>query len=128
MVSGLLDTNIIVDLLRGHEIAKAWIAKQQDLALSRAVWLEALEGPQDYQTQRLTLNLLNEFELVEFTVSDFDWATRQLTRLHLSTNVDAFDCLIAAPSYRLQLPLYTRNMKHLSPLLGALAQEPYQVS
>jgi hypothetical protein len=31
----------------------------------------------------------------------------------------------SAPSYRLQLPLYTRNLKHFAPLLGKLAQEPY---
>ena len=35
------------------------------------------------------------------------------------------DLLIAAPSQRLQLPLYTHNLKHLSPLLGTLAQKPY---
>jgi hypothetical protein len=31
----------------------------------------------------------------------------------------------SAPSYRLQLPLYTRNLKHFAPLLGKLAREPY---
>jgi hypothetical protein len=32
---------------------------------------------------------------------------------------------IAAPSYRLQVPLYTRSLKHFAPLLGRLAQQPY---
>jgi predicted nucleic acid-binding protein len=89
------------------------------------VWLEVIEGARDSTGLRLALELLNEFGLVEFTVSDFDWATQQLIRYRLSHNVDAFDCLIAAPSYRLQLPLYTRNVKHLAPLLGVLAQQPY---
>lgn len=40
-------------------------------------------------------------------------------------NVDAFDCLVAALSFRLQLPLYTRNLKYFAPLLGHLAQQPY---
>lgn len=34
-------------------------------------------------------------------------------------------CLIAAPSARLKIPLFTRNLKHLVPLLDALAVEPY---
>jgi predicted nucleic acid-binding protein len=126
MVKALLDTNIIVDLLRKHPIAEQWLMEQRDLAVSRSVWLEVLQGVEDSAEQRRAITLLNDFELVELTVSDFDWATRQLTRYHLSHNVDAFDCLIAAPSYRLQLPLYTRNLKHFTTLLGKLAQQPYQ--
>jgi predicted nucleic acid-binding protein len=125
MIKALLDTNIIVDLLRGYTPAQLWIAKQTDLALTRVVWLEAIEGALDANELRLTINLLNEFDLVEQTISDFDWATRQLIRYRLSHQIDAFDCLIAAPSYRLQLTLYTRNLKHFAPLLGNLAQQPY---
>jgi predicted nucleic acid-binding protein len=43
----------------------------------------------------------------------------------LSHGVGIMDCLIASVSYRLQVPLYTRNLKHFTPLLGALAQTPY---
>jgi predicted nucleic acid-binding protein len=125
MINALLDTNIIVDLLRGYTPAQQWIAKQTDLALSRVVWLEAIEGALNANEVRLIVNLLNEFELVEQTISDFDWATRQLIRYRLSHQIDAFDCLIAAPSYRLQLPLYTRNLKHFTPLLGRLVEQPY---
>lgn len=125
MVTGLLDANIIVDLLREHEPARPWVAGQGSLGVTRAVWLEIIEGARDSLGLRRALALLNEFDLVEFTLSDFDWATQQLIRYRLSHNVDAFDCLIAAPSYRLQLPLYTRNFKHFAPLLGALAQAPY---
>lgn len=35
------------------------------------------------------------------------------------------DCLIAAPAQRLGVPLYTRNLKHFSPLLGDLAVMAY---
>lgn len=125
MVTGLLDSNIVVDLLREREVARAWVAEQGRLGITRAVWLEVIEGARDSVGLRRALALLNEFELVEFTVSDFDWATQQIIRYRLSHNVDAFDCLIAAPSYRLQLPLYTRNVKHFVPLLGKLAQAPY---
>ncbi len=125
MATCLLDTNILVDLYRGYEAARTWIATLSAPGITRAAVLEVLEGVEDSQSLRQTLSLLDDFELVELTVSDFDWATRQLTMYRLSHNVDAFDCLIAATSYRLQLPLYTRNLKHYTPLLGALAQEPY---
>ena len=43
----------------------------------------------------------------------------------LRFGVGVLDCLIAAPAFRLQLPLYTHNLKHFTPLLGDLAQKPY---
>jgi len=125
MVDCLLDTNIIVDLLRGHKPAQEWIATQQQPGISRAVWLEVLQGAQDGKAQRLIIKLLNEFDLVEFALSDFEGATKQLIRHNLSNSVHAFDCLIAAPCQRLQLPLYTQNLKHFVPLLGGLAQKAY---
>ena len=125
MVVALLDTNVVVDLLNDYPPAIQWFSVQSDLALTRSVWLEVIEGVENKIEMQQTTAFLDRFGLVELTVSDFDWATRQLIKYRLSHNIDAFDCLIAAPSYRLQLPLYTRNLKHFAPLLGKLAQEPY---
>jgi predicted nucleic acid-binding protein len=125
MVKALLDTSIVVDFSREYAPAENWLKSERDLGITRAVWLEVIEGTETALELQTALTLLNDFDLVEFTVSDFDWATRQLSRLRLSHGVDAFDCLIAAPSYRLQLPLYTHNLKHFSPLLGKLAIAPY---
>lgn len=125
MVKALIDTNVLVDVLRKYAPAETWLQSQSDLAVSRTSWLELMEGSTSKSEQQRAITLLNDFAIVELTVSDFDWATQQLVRYRLINGVDAFDCLIAAPSYRLQLPLYTRNLKHFAPLLGKLAQEPY---
>ena len=125
MAAALLDTNIVIDLLNGYPPAIQWLLSQNDLALTRSVWLEVIEGVENTIEMQQTTVFLDRFGLVELTVSDFDWATQQLIKYRLSHNVDAFDCLIAAPSYRLGLPLYTRNLKHFAPLLGKLAQERY---
>ena len=61
-------------------------------------------------------------------MEDLNWAMQQLRQYRLSHNVGILDCLIAAPAHRLQIPLYTRNLKHLEPLLGTLAQQPTEVS
>ena len=121
----LLDSNIVVDLLRKHQPAEVWLKTQFNLGVTRSVWLETLEGAENLAEQQRVMTLLNDFELIELTVSDLEWATRQLIKYRLSHNIDAFDCLIAAPAFRLQLPLYTRNLKHFTPLLGSLAQQPY---
>lgn len=125
MVNGLVDTSIIVDLLRGYQPAQNWYQAQIDLGVSRAVWLEILEGTQNRSDQRSTLKLLRRFQLEEIITDDLVWATDKLLIFGLSHNIDAFDCLIAAVSQRLSITLYIRNLKHFTPLLGKLAQSPY---
>ena len=51
---------------------------------------------------------------------------QQMERYRLSHGVGINDSLIAAVSYRLQVPLYTHNLKHMRVLLGdTLPQKPY---
>ncbi len=125
MVAGFLDTSIVVDLLRQHSPATTWLAQQGQLGITRIVWLEVIDGAQTRQKQDESVKLLRRFEPVELTPSDHIWATEQLLRLRLNYQLDSFDCLIASASYRLQIPLYTTNLKHFTPLLGKLAQLPY---
>lgn len=42
MVAALIDTAVVVDLLRGYEVAQTWFLTQRDLGVCRAVWFEAL--------------------------------------------------------------------------------------
>lgn len=125
MAVALIDTSIVVDFLRGYPAAQAWFLTQNDLGVSRAVYLEIIEGAENRRDQATALKLLRRFELIELTTPDVVWATTQLITFNLSHNIDAFDCLIASVNYRLQLPLYTRNLKHFVPVLGNLVRRPY---
>ncbi len=125
MVTSLLDTAILVDLIRKYPPAVAWIAAQSDVGVSSAVWLELLQGAQDKADQQKALRLLSSFEQVAILQTDCDWAIANLVKYSLGYNVGALDCLIASANHRLQVPLYTRNLRHLTPLLGSLAQSPY---
>lgn len=124
MVDALLDSSILVDLLRKLTRAEQWLVGQTNLGISRGVWLEVLDGVLNKVEQQRTIRLLRDFELVEMTTTDMDWATKMLLHYRLSHGVGMMDCLIAAPAYRLQLPLFTQNLKHFAPLLGPLAQKP----
>jgi predicted nucleic acid-binding protein len=59
------------------------------------------------------------------TASDQAWAMQQFKRFQFSHHIGANDCLIASAAYRLQVPLYTHNLKDMTPLIGSLAVEPY---
>ncbi len=82
-------------------------------------------GAWDKHEQTDIRKLLNQFDLFYLTQTDQYWAIQQATAYGLSHGVDALDCQIASVSQRLQIPLYTRNLKHFAPLLGVLAQKPY---
>lgn len=125
MVDALVDTSVIVDLLRGYPPAQSWFLTQSNIGVCRVVWLEIIEGAPNGSALRHALKLLKRLPLEEIIPADMIWATERLISINLSHNVDAFDCMIAAVNYRLQVPLYTQNIKHFAPLIGTLALRPY---
>lgn len=126
MVAALVDTSVVIDILRSHQPAIAWLYAQIGVTgVTRFVWHEVIEGCSDKQKQHAAIRVLDKFQLTPVTNDDVEWATVALLQHYLKLNADASDCLIAATAHRLQVPLYTRNLKHFGPLLGALAQQPY---
>lgn len=125
MVDALLDTVIVVDLLRGYPAAVEWLSRQGRLGVTTIVWAEILDGAGTKKAQTDALELLRSLERFETLPEDFDRAFDQALPPRLSHGVGMLDALIAAVAARLQLPLYTRNRKHFEILLGSLAREPY---
>jgi predicted nucleic acid-binding protein len=125
VVTGLLDSAVIVDLLRRYAPAENWLSRQAQLGVTSIVWLEIIQGAENSTEQRRALRLLRRFEQIDPLPEDFRWAIERAIRFRLTYNIGAIDCLIAATSQRLQVPLYTTNLKHFVPLLGSLAQKPY---
>jgi len=126
VVSALLDTSIIIDLIRGYPDAYKWLqSSDKKFGVTRFVWLEVVQGAPNKQKQKAAITLLSDFELISTTEADVKWALESLMKVNLRHNVDAMDCLIAAPAQRLQKRLFTRNLKHFKPLLGELAVSPY---
>ena len=125
--TALIETSVIVDLLRNYQPAIAWYQTQSAgiLAISPIIWMEAIEGAPTKARRLQAASLLKQFALIYVTQTDLDWAMEMQMRYELSHGVGMMDCLIASVSHRLQLPLYTHNLKHFAPLLGNLAQKPY---
>ncbi|MFL6258500.1 MAG: PIN domain-containing protein [Thermoanaerobaculia bacterium] len=124
-MTGLLDTAVLVDLLRTYPPASAWLASQDRLGVSPIVWLEIIDGAENARAQTRAVELLRHFDKVEILPADFDWAIRQALRFRLSHNVDMMDSLIASTAQRLGVPLFTPNLKHFQPMIGTLAKKPY---
>jgi predicted nucleic acid-binding protein len=124
MVTGITDTSVLVDVIRNHPPAVAWLQWQQTLAITPLIYMELVGGAYDRVRQQRAIKMLSDFEMVYLTTEDQQWAMQQVGYI-LSHGIGMVDCLIASVSHRLQIPLYTRNLKHFTPLLGNLAQMPY---
>src|SRR5689334_18115485 len=111
MTVGIVDTNILIELYRNFPAAKAWITAQNDLAISSVTWLEFMEGARGKAGQVRCLQIVAPFDCAYLSEADQQWAMAQLLRYRLSYGVSFKDCLIASAAHRLQVPLYTQNVK-----------------
>jgi predicted nucleic acid-binding protein len=127
MVTGIVETSVIVDLLRNHSPAVSWYQQQTQptLGITPIIWMEVIGGGQNKAERLRAARLLQRFTMLYFTQADLDWAMQQQMVYELSHGVGMMDCLIASISARLQIPLYTHNLKHFMPIIGGLAQKPY---
>lgn len=126
MANGLIDSTVLIDILRGYPPAAAWLQSQTALGITPIVWMELIIGAPNKPKQYDALRLLRQFEMIDLVQADMTWAMQQLFTYRLSHNVGILDCLVASVSYRLTLPLYTHNLKHMLPLLGTtLTIKPY---
>lgn len=125
MVTGFVDTAILVDILRGYQPSVLWINSQSSLGITPYVQMELINGVLDKVGLQAALKLIGQFDMIHPTQADVEWAMRQQITYSLSHNVGILDCLIASVAHRLGIPLFTRNLKHFGPLLGSLAQKPY---
>ncbi len=129
MTGAVADTTVVVHLFRRYAPALAWYGPlSQPLSVTSITWLEVMYGAGSKAHQTASKELLRQFDLLHLTLGDQVWAMEQMERFRLSHGVSINDCLIASAAYRLGVPLYTQNLKHMTPLIGSLAVKPYGVN
>lgn len=121
----LLDSSILIDLLRDFPSAQNWAAQGHFAAISRITWFELIQGAEGRKSQKSALQMMQRFSLIEIEHQDIVLATELLLEWRPRLHIDTFDCILCASAKRLDIPFYTRNLKHFSPILGNLAQSPY---
>lgn len=127
MVDGIIDSTILIDFLRKTNTAIAWkssVAKL-NLSITSIIWMEIVQGATDKQKRQQILKFLKQFPVEYATPSDNQWAMRQVARFSLGYGIHLSDVLIASVAIRLNVPIYTLNVKHFSPLPGIQTIQPY---
>lgn len=82
MIDAVLDTSIVIDLLRSHLPATEWLAQlgRQRLAITPVVWMETIQGATDKARRARALRFLRQFHIEHPTADDNRWAMRQRSR------------------------------------------------
>jgi len=123
----VVDTTVIIHLFRRNPTALGWFGSQaEQLSLTPLTWLEVMSVAPGKSGQIACRTILDRFELLPLTAADQVWAMQMLAHYRLSHGLGIMDCLIASVCQRLQIPLYTHNLRHMTVLLGShLAIQPY---
>jgi predicted nucleic acid-binding protein len=122
LLRAVFDTNILIDLLNGHEEANNEIGRYSWLAISRISWIEVLTGARNSEDQKRVENLLRYFEMIELdeSVAREAISLRQQHRLRLP------DAIIWAAAKLKDSLLVTRDSRDF-PVGDPGIRVPYQI-
>ncbi|MDZ8053208.1 MAG: PIN domain-containing protein [Aulosira sp. ZfuVER01] len=122
----LLDTDILIDIQRGHAPAIAWFASLSELpSVPGFVVMELIQDAQNKQKLRNTLRLVAPLPLVWPTKADLNRALSDFATYHLSDSLGLLDALIAACAVGRGATLCTFNVKHYHVIPGLVMAQPY---
>ncbi len=127
MMVGIVDSTVIIHLLRSNPAALAWAnALTPPLDITPIGWLEIMLGAPGKAGQARAKSIMSDFSLCFLSDDDQRWAMQQMELYRLSHGVGINDCLIASVCYRLNVPIYTDNQKDFLKILPAnLVVKPY---
>lgn len=121
----LLDTDVMVDVLRGYESAKQWLESAEEVGLPGLVVMELLQGCENAKEQRQLEKSLSAYPLYWPSEEDCNRALTSFSSHHLSDNIGLLDALIAETAIGIRADLATFNVKHYRVLKGLKIIQPY---
>jgi predicted nucleic acid-binding protein len=117
----LLDTNILIDVLRGEALALAWLEGQQQPSISVITWIEVLVGCREGESSRV------HDWLVGFPRLALDEAiATEAVGLRQRHGLKIPDAIILATARCGNFTLATRNVKDFPLALGGVLH-PYRL-
>lgn len=121
----LLDTDILIDVQRGHAPALAWFAALTEMpSVPGFVVMELIQDAQSARQIRQALKLVAPLTIIWPTESDCNRALSDFAAYHLSHGLGLLDSLIAACALGLSATLCTFNVKHYRVIPGLLLEQP----
>lgn len=122
-----LDTDVLVDCLRGMPSALEWLTNNASEAFQvpGIVAMELLVGCRDRTDLVRTRRFLDALDVVWPEASEFALAFELLADHHLSSSLGIPDCLIEAMALSRSSRLHTFNLRHYGVVQGLNVESPY---
>ena len=122
----LLDTDILIDIQRGHPPALSWFTNLTELpSVPGFVVMELVQDTQNSQQVRKALKQVAPLPIVWPTESDCNRALSHFTAYRLSHSLGLIDALITACAVGLSATLCTFNVKRYKVMPGLSMEQPY---
>lgn len=127
IVTALLDSDVLIDVLRQHPAAGDWLKRKAEMriAIHGVVAMEIISGSLNKEDLRQNQAFLDRFTIAWPTSVEFEYAYRLLAEYRLATGIGIPDCLIAATAMTRGWRLYTFNLKHYRHFSGLQVDIPY---
>jgi predicted nucleic acid-binding protein len=123
----LLDTDILIDIQRGHPPAIVWFSSLTEVpSIPGFVVMELIQDSQNMQQVRKALQLVAPLPVIWPTEADCARALSDFTTYHLSNRLGLLDALIASCAVGRGLTLCTFNVKHYRVIPNLLTAQPYE--
>jgi predicted nucleic acid-binding protein len=123
----LLDTDVLIDVQRGHPPAVTWFSTiTQPLAVPGFVVMELIQAARNTREVQDARKQVAGIPIVWPTQADCSRALADFTTLHLSHSPGLLDALIAATAVGRSATLCTFNVKHYRAVPGLTIAQPYK--
>ena len=125
----LLDSDVMIDLLRQYPPAMKWfdtLDDNEEIVLSGYVVMELIQGCRNKAEQARVQRDLSAYGIVWLSPAGCDEALGVFVEYHFSHGAGLLDVLIGQTAVALGVPLYTFNQKHYRFIPGLHMVQPYE--
>ncbi len=124
----LLDTDIMIDLLRGYPPAITWLESvgEEEIVLPGLVVMEAMQGCKNKRELKKLFKKLEAYDIYWPSLSACTACLEVFGAAYLSHRLSIPDALIGHMAVDMGLPLYSFNEKHFAAIPNLETIQPYQ--
>lgn len=124
----LLDTDVMIDLLRQYPPAVAWLDSlgEEEIVLPGFVVMELIQGCRSKAEQEKVERELGAYGVAWPSPETCNEALSVFAGYHLSHGIGILDALIGQMAVALNLPLHTFNQKHYMAIPNLRTVQSYE--
>ncbi len=123
----ILDTDVMIDLLRQYPPAVAWLESfgDEEIVMPGFVIMEVIQGCSNKVEQEQVERKLANYGRLWPSAETCDEALSTFIRFHLSHGLGIIDTIIGQTAVNLGSPLFTFNQKHYTAIPNLQIKRPY---